>query len=228
MTGTQLMHKAKTKRHENILPETLQERVAGLNSENRRNDANAMLMRKLKVHRNQGECIKGISSVFITHSIEGFILFKHLFSNFFLYFSVENKDDYPKLDCLLGPSTSKGQYHNHLENNVPTNLIPNLQSITTNHHQPCMNTNYADQYQNPNTCPPPICYTSVPMNTPAPALTTTNNCHFPHLNENQSDRVSMHSLGTIDSKDLIYLDEQNVNIMSILDNLSTSLGKFQI
>lgn len=105
------------------------------------------------------------------------------------------------------------------------NAIQNPQSIITN-HQPYANTDYVHRYPNPNTYP--TCYTSVPMNTPAPAFATTNISNFPHLNENQSDQISMHSLSAIDSTDLINFDDNDVDIMSILGNISTSLEKIQM
>lgn len=161
--------------------------------------------------QNRRITIKGNS---IVHSIEGFNF--QTFIRIFLWFSVEKEVYYPTDECLLGLSTSNSQYHNNLNNS-----IPNPQSIITN-HQPYLNTDYLDQYPNPNT------YTSVPMNASASAFTTTNISNFPHLNENQSDQVWMHSLGAVDSKDLINLDGQDIDVMSILDNLSTSLEKIQI
>lgn len=105
------------------------------------------------------------------------------------------------------------------------NAIPNPQSIITN-HQPYSNTDDVHRYPNPSTYP--TRYTSVPTNTPAPAFATTNISNFPHLNENQSDQISMHSLSAIDSTDLINFDEHDVDYMSILDNISTSLEKIQM
>lgn len=70
IAGTQLIHKSRPKRHNNITPDTIPERAAcmnptnDLNGENRRIDWNAFLMRsieELKIPRNQEKSIEGNS-----------------------------------------------------------------------------------------------------------------------------------------------------------------------